>query len=264
MSRRHKNNVEEQSKPQQQAEPQGDGSPRGMRFSVSSTVLSKKLSSLIRVVKEKPPCIDNLAEEVCTAVFKALRSKDVEVDANWLKIPSKYLDSRAFSLLHEMGHCAMDEEPSAKKSKKGRPWLKRLIDKVEDSKVVSWFKTTLADAKQKAKEFYQDVTQFAVCFLKGIHEAFCPDDDPSGKLSHYHRMLVDPVAGITDIPSRETLSRHYRWFRDWRQAVTFEDCKAKREKRKHRIWERLIQWIKDFLLKLAPKYAAQPVCEVGI
>lgn len=253
MSRRHKENDIEQTKPHQ-AEPQrGDSMGKIMRFTVSSTSFTNNLSSLCHIITN--------------AVTNALKNEDIEIDDQWLKIPRKYLEpecSLCFGLRSLDGPPELTPHTEKKQSKRGRHWLKRLVDKVEDSTVVGWFKTTLNKAKEMVQELYQDVTQFAVCFLKGIHEAFCPDDDPYGKLSHYHRMLVNPDAEIPDIPSRETLSRYYRWYRDWREEVTFEDRKAKRMKRKHRIWERLIQWIKEFLLAMAPQYAAQPVYEVGI
>ena len=253
MSRRHKENDIEQTKPHQ-AEPQRDDSMgKIMRFTVSSSCLSNKISSLCHIITN--------------AVTNALKNEDIEIDDQWLKIPRKYLEpecSLCFGLRSLDGPPELTPHTEKEQRKRGRHWLQRLINKVEDSTVVGWFKTTLSKAKQMVQELYQDVTQFAVCFLKGIHEAFCPDDDPYGKLSHYHRMLVNPDAEIPDIPSRETLSRYYRWYKDWREEVTFEDRKAKRMKRKHRIWEKLIQWIKEFLLAMAPQYAAQPVYEVGI
>ena len=253
MSRRHKENDIEQTKPHQ-AEPQrGDSMGKIMRFTVSSTSFTNNLSSLCHIITN--------------AVTNALKNEDIEIDDQWLKIPRKYLEpecSLCFGLRSLDGPPELTPHTEKKQSKRGRHWLKRLVDKVEDSTVVGWFKTTLNKAKEMVQELYQDVTQFAVCFLKGIHEAFCPDDDPYGKLSHYHRMLVNPDAEIPDIPSRETLSRYYRWFKDWREEVTFEDRKAKRMKHKHRIWEKLIQWTTKILLQLAPQYAAQPVYEVGI
>ena len=81
----------------------------------------------------------------------------------WLKIPRRYFEESLSTIrLTALGQ----EPPPNEKRKKGRPWLKRLIDKVEDSKVVGWFKTTLHEAKEKCKELYQDITQVAVCFLK--------------------------------------------------------------------------------------------------
>ena len=229
MSRRHKENDIEQTKPHQ-AEPQrGDSMGKIMRFTVSSTSFTNNLSSLCHIITN--------------AVTNALKNEDIEIDDQWLKIPRKYLEpecSLCFGLRSLDGPPELTPHTEKKQSKRGRHWLKRLVDKVEDSTVVGWFKTTLNKAKEMVQELYQDVTQFAVCFLKGIHEAFCPDDDPYGKLSHYHRMLVNPDAEIPDIPSRETLSRYYRWFKDWREEVTFEDRKAKRMKHKHRIWEMLI------------------------
>jgi len=253
MSRRHKENDIEQTKPHQAESQRDDSMGKIMRFTVSSTSLKNKMSRLCHIISN--------------AVTDALKNEDIEIDDQWVKIPRRYLELKdflSFGLRSLDGPPELTPHTEKKQSKRGRHWLKRLVDKVEDSTVVGWFKTTLNKAKEMVQELYQNVTQFAVCFLKGIHEAFCPDDDPYGKLSHYHRMLVNPDAGIPDIPSRETLSRYYRWFRDWREEVTFEDRKAKRMKRKHRIWERLIQWIKEFLLAMAPQYAAQPVYEVGI
>lgn len=253
MSRRHKENDIEQTKPHQAESQRDDGMEIFSRLTVSSTNLTNKISSLCHIITN--------------AVTNALKNEDIEIDDQWVKIPRRYLelkDFRSFGLRSFDSPPELTPHTEKEQRKRGRHWLQRLINKVEDSTVVGWFKTTLSKAKQMVQELYQDVTQFAVCFLKGIHEAFCPDDDPYGKLSHYHRMLVNPDAEIPDIPSRETLSRHYRWFRDWREEVTYEDKKAKREKYKYRIWERLIQWIKKFLLAMAPQYAAQPVYEVGI
>ena len=253
MSRRHKENDIEQTKPHQAESRRDYGMEIFSHLTVSSTSLTNNLSSLCHIITN--------------AVTNALKNEDIEIDDQWVKIPRRYLELKDFL---SFGLRSFDSPPELtphtekEQRKRGRHWLQRLINKVEDSTVVGWFKTTLSKAKQMVQELYQDVTQFAVCFLKGIHEAFCPDDDPYGKLSHYHRMLVNPDAEIPDIPSRETLSRYYRWFRDWREEVTYEDKKAKREKYKYRIWERLIQWIKEFLLAMAPQYAAQPVYEVGI
>ena len=197
-------------------------------------------------------------DKIMNAIVKAFEKMDVEMDDKWLKIPRRYFEESLSTIrLTALGQ----EPPPNEKRNKGRPWLKRLIDKVEDSQVVGWFKTTLHEAKEKCKELYQDITQVAVCFLKGIHEFMAPDEDPYGKLSYYHRMLVKE---IPDIPSRETLSRHYRWFVNWKKAETYEDAKAKNKRHKHRIWERLIRWIKEFLMELAPQYAAQPIYGVGI
>ena len=198
-----------------------------------------------------------LVEQIAESIEKALSQREIEVDDKWVKIPRRYFEDSLFTIRLEEKQETCAEE----KRNKGRPWLKRLIDKVEDSQVVGWFKTTLHEAKEKCKELFQDITQVAVCFLKGIHEVMAPDEDPYGKMSHYHRLLAGE---IPKVPSRETLSRHYRWFVNWRKAVTYEDGKAKNERYKHWIWERLVQWIKVFLIKLAPQYVAQPIYGVGI
>ncbi len=253
MSRRHKENDIDSYKPQQ-AESHADGS---LRVQSDKDSTSKKQISGLSITRRFSTATDYLAKKITDSLRKAFLQREIEVDDKWVKIPRRYLEDYLSSInLKECQDTCAEE-----KRNKGRPWLKRLIAKVEDSKVVGWFKTTLHEAKRKCKELYQDITQVAVCFLKGIHEVMAPDEDPYGKLSHYHRMLAND---IPDMPSRETLSRHYRWFVNWKKAVTYEDGKAKNERHKHRIWERLVQWIKDFLIELAPQYAAQPIYGVGI
>ncbi len=254
MSRRHKENDIDTYKPQQ-AESHADGSLRVKRTSQrSASILNKLFTVTKRDSSENRFSLSKIAD----AIRAAFERKDVEVDDEWVKIPRRYFEESLSSIRLTL----FRHEPRSKeKRNKGRPWLKRLIDKVEDSQVVDWFKTTFHEAKQKCKELYQDFTQVAVCFLKGIHEAIAPDEDPYGKVSHYHRMLSEE---IPDVPSRETLSRQYRWFVNWKKAETYEDGKARNERHKHRIWERLVEWIKEFLLTLAPQYAAQPIYGVGI
>lgn len=256
MSRRHKEHDIDTHKPQQ-AESHVDGSDIVERLiKRSSRLIDKYLT--VTVTKRDGSKYPFSLSKIADAISKAFEKKDVEVDDDWVKIPRRYFEES----LPSIGRFSFGEEPrSEEKRNKGRPWLKRLIDKVEDSKVVDWFKTTLQEVKQKGKELYQNITQVAVCFLKGIHEFMAPDEDPYGKMSHYHRMLVKDIPGI---PSRETLSRQYRWFVNWKKAETYEDGKAKNERYRHRLWERLICWIKEFLLTLAPQYAAQPIYGVGI
>ena len=254
MSRRHKENDIETYKPQQ-AESHADGSPR-VQSDYDST--SNKLFSGLSIARRVSCATKFLAKILNESIEKAFSLGEIEVDDKWVKIPRRYFEEPLSSIRLT---AFRQKHPPEEKRKKGHPWLKRLIDKVEDSKVVGWFKTTLYEAQQRCEGLYQNITQVAVCFLKGIHEFMAPDEDPYGKMSHYHRMLVED---IPDIPSRETLSRHYRWFENWRKAETYEDGKAKNERHKHRIWERLVNWIKEFLIKLAPQYAAQPIYGVRI
>ena len=256
MSRRHKENDIETYKPHQ-AESHADGSPR-VQSDYDST--SNKLFSGLSITRRLSGAMKYLANRISESMGKAFSLGEIEVDDNWVKIPRRYFEEP----LSSIRLTALSQEPPPEKKRgKGHPLLKRLMDKVEDSYVVDLFKTTLHAAKQKCKEIYQDITQVAVCFLKGIHEFMAPDEDPYGKVSYFHRMLADDK-GIPDIPSRETLSRHYRWFVNWKKAETYEDGKAKNKRHKHRIWERLVEWIKKFLLTLAPQYAAQPIYGVGI
>lgn len=254
MSRRHKETGRTEDYKPQQAESHADGSPR-VPSDHDST--SDKLLSGLTITRRFSASMKYWGHLLSETIEKAFSSNEIEVDDKWVKIPRRYFDDSLSTIRLE----EYQESNAEEKRSKGRPWLKRLINKVEDSKVVGWFKTTLHEAKQKCKELYQGITQVAVCFLKGIHEVIAPEEDPYGKMSHYHRMLAEETPGI---PSRETLSRQYRWFVNWKKAETYEDGKAKNERHKHRIWERLVHWIIEFLKKLAPQYAAQPIYGVGI
>ena len=254
MSRRHKESEITDNNKSHQAESHADGSPRvtrslfsgfgGLKFSVTKRDGSKCGFSLSKVI---------------SAITSAFEKKAVEVDDKWVKIPRRYFDGVELS---PMGYIDCINErglhellPSEDKPRRGHPKLKQLINKFKDSKVVGWFKSAWAEAKSKAKEIYQGLTQMAVCFLRGIHLAFSSEgDDPYGKVSHYHQMLETE---IPELPSRKTISRNYKWFVEWKAQLRekYEDAKQKKERYKHWLWERLIEWIRQYLLELAPQYA---------
>ena len=234
MSRRHKENEINNNNTTQQVVSQADSHPEsasrdhhlfdGLKFTIGRR---KSLFSLDLVLK---------------AILKAFEQDQVVVDGKWVKIPrSCVMDSFT------------DEEVDKMTSKKGRPFIRRLFQKVEDNKLVGYFKETLHEAKEKCVELYENIAQFAVCFLKGSNKAFSPDDDPYGKLSHYHRILKPEVA---DLPTRKTLSNYLKWFVDWKPVATCikENIKEKKERLKHYRWERFIEWIQSHLLIIAPEY----------
>ena len=136
------------------------------------------------------------------------------------------------------------------KQKGGRPKVKQLLNTIADSKVVSCFKETLKTVKKKCKELFMGIAQYCVCFLKGIFRAFKPKEDPYGVISHYHRILDGKVEGL---PTRRTIQNHYNWFVGWKETMIMT-AKEKNELANHIIWEKLIKWICDHLLKLAPQF----------
>lgn len=254
MSRRNKEKEIADNNKSRQAESHADGSPRVNRslfsgFGVSNFTVTKRDGSKFGFSLNK----------VISAIKSAFEKKEVEVDDNWVKIPRRYFDDDVLSPSEFLGYISERglHEFSAQedKPKRGHPKLRQLINKFKDSEVVGWFKSACAEAKSKAKEIYQDLTQMSVCFLRSIHLAFSTeDDDPYGKVSHYHQMLENEIPGL---PSRETISRNYRWFVNWKALLSekYEDAKRKKERYKHWLWERLIEWIRQYLLELAPQYA---------
>lgn len=254
MSRRHKETETTNNNKSRQAESHADGSPRVKRslfsgFGVSNFTVTKRDGS---------KCSFSL-NKVISAITSAFEKKEVEVDDNWVKIPRQYFDDDVLSSPIFTG-CSVSKKirelfGQEDKPKRGHPRLKQLINKFKDCEVVGWFKSACAEAKSKAKEIYQDLTQMSVCFLRSIHLAFSSeDDDPYGKVSHYHQMLENEIPGL---PSRETISRNYRWFVSWKALLSekYDDAKHKKERYKHWLWERLIEWIRQYLLELAPQYA---------
>ncbi len=169
---------------------------------------------------------------------------EIRIDGENVIIPK-----RLFKTFFELIIPEMPQKEEAKR--KGRPKVKQLLSTVADNKVVTFFKDTLKAVKKKCKEMFDGLVQFCVCFLKGIFLVFSPNEDPYGKISHYHRMLVNKIDGI---PLRKTLNNNYKWYVEWKEAGV-ETTKEKAEKKKHRRWEKLIRWIYDHLINLAPEYA---------
>lgn len=183
-------------------------------------------------------------KKLMEVIGSAFMHRGIEIDDKWVKIP------RSFFKVH------LDETPPfeavlEEKSKRGRPLVKRLISKIADSEVVDYFKKTFKTVQKKCVELYEGISQFCVCFLKGIYNAFCPDDNPYGKISHYHRILDEALIGI---PARKTISNCYKWFVEWKTVYT-DTVKEKAEKAKHRLWMKLIELIHSYLLEIAPQYA---------
>lgn len=241
MSRRHKEHeIEEGYKPQ--AESQVDGSLKIVRH-------TKSMLEFLGTVMEKPKKLNALrkvAEEIAgiinASVTRAVKDQQIVVDDEWVKIPRSYFEDESFKT---------QEDKDVPKQGRGRRLLSRLINNVADSKIVKYAKDSYKAVKKKCVELYENTTQFASCFLKAVFEMFAPDDDPYGKLSYYHSLIEHELPGLK---GRKQLNNYYRWFVNWKPAVTYESPKAKIERFKHRLWEKLIDWICEYLQKIAPQY----------
>ena len=250
MSRRHKNDIIENYKPQR-TESHADGSPRvnsdsgstvkntivkGFRFTVSSTTLAGKLAALAKVVSS------------------SLQSISIDIDDEWIKFPRRQIEKVIGKSYLDYFREEANSQYEREEPKRGRNPIRRLINKISDSKVMEIFRNTWDDVKSKCVELYENVTQLSVCFLKSIHRAFAPDDDPYGKISHYHVMLERE---IPNFPTRKTLSNYYNWFVNWKPILFNESTKERKERHRHGIWKQLIEWIYYYLLDNYPEYAVQ-------
>ncbi len=239
MSRRHRQEVEKNYEPQQ-VESQGGGHPEKSRWSLGLSSVKKEFFGRMDFF-----CVEKIASALCAAFER----KEIEVDEHWFKIPRKLFESFPQPKIKADFD---NEEASNKKAEKGRPKIKRLFNCITDNKVVDLFKETLSAVKKEVVKLYKDITQYTVCFFKGSNQVFAPEDNPYGKLSHFHRVLDNE---IDELPSRKTISHYWNWFIDWKPVKGVEENpKDKREKNKHRLWENLIEWIIDHLLKVVPQY----------
>ena len=248
MSRRHKEKEIPINYKPQQAESQADVSQRVECLQVED-------DSILFDIKENK-CNDGkfrLSLSLMDAILKVFANQEFVVDKDWVKLPRSAFDDGWLKYFRKAANPSPEEEPK-KKRKKGRNPIKRLINKIADSKVVELFRETMDGVKEKCVELWMDITQYTVCFLQGIHKAFAPDEDPYGKITHYHNMLKDEVR---DLPSRKTIDFYIRWYENWRPIVFNELPKEKNERHKHGIWKQLIEWIFYYLQKIAPEYAVQ-------
>lgn len=258
MSRRHKeNDISNNYTTQQGSHEDSCQESHSRSFSV--------LSFVKRIVTIDNPKYDSLTESLGKALYRALgqaignvtlkafEKNKIVVDDDYVKIPRSFFDENlknSIDLEPYIDDATMDEcQPQ-----RGRPPIKRLFRTIEDSKVAKYFKKTLHAVQKKCMQLFENVAQFAVCFLHGSYKAFSPDDDPYGKLSHLYRVIKPE---IVNPPTLRTLNNYLAWFRDWRPVADGikENIKEKKERLKHKIWRQLIDWIYHYLLKIAPEYA---------
>lgn len=248
MSRRNREQETESNYEPHSVESHADGHSNNSRWTICS---SSFLNKLLTVTRTDSSAAHHLAEKLAVSfhqiVIEAFIDKKIEVDDKWVKIPRYYFEEESFSL--DMDNEVIEETTHGR----GRRLLSRLINTVSDRKIVSYVKCTYKAAKKFCSELIENTTQFCVCSLKALFKTFAPDDDPYQKVSHYHSMLEGEIPGLL---SRKTLSNYYRWFVDWRPPLTsFIGPKEKKDKFKHKLWERLIAWICNYLRKIAPQYA---------
>ena len=192
--------------------------------------------------------------KIVNSIMTAFTHHEIEVDDKWIMIPRSTFDELGDEWLQNYREMKDSESKESPKKKTGRNPIKSLFKKVTDSKVMEFFHDTLCEVKEKCMELYENITQYSVCFLHSIHKAFSPDEDPYGKLSHYHEMIKQD---IWDFPDRKTLSNYNNWFVNWKPVLINESPKEKNERHRHSIWQQLIEWIYYFLQKKAPEYAVQ-------
>lgn len=244
MSRRHRENEIEDNYRTNSVESRADDNPNthlsALKF--MDSILFKSKTSF-------GSSFSKLLDEITIA---ALFESKIEIDDEWVKIRRDVFTEEVQKYFRKYANQETEEEPP--KKKKGRNPIKRLFKKVADSKVVRFFHDTLDEVKEKCAELYNDMSQYCVCFLHGIHRAFAPDEDPYGKISHYYEMLKDVVV---DLPSRRTIAYYNNWYENWRPIIYNEQPKEKNERHKHGIWQQLIEWIYYYLQKIAPEYAVQ-------
>ena len=253
MSRRHRETETKENYKPQQAESQEDGSLREKRSFLRSASSLLKFS----VVKRDGSKDGFSLSKIVTAICKAFSKEEIEVDDKWVKIPRSAFDEQDNALLSKiLKRSEPQPEEKSKSSKRGANPIKRIFNKIADSKVMEFFHDAINNVKAKCVELYEGLTQFAICFLHGSHKAFAPDEDPYRKLSHFYKMVKSE---FRDIPTRKTFNNYKNWFVNWRPVLYNESPKEKNERKRHSLWRRLIEWISHYLIEIAPEYAVQPL-----
>lgn len=251
MSRRHKENeIKENYKPQQM-ESHTDGH---LRDTSNQDSASKKLFSGLTFTKRLTFSSTVVIEKIVSGVMKAFSNHEFELDDKWIKIPRSAFDELGDGWLLNYRKMKESKSEESPKKKAGRNPIKSLFKKVADNKVMEFFHDTLCEVKKKCMELYENITQYSICFLHGIHKAFSPGEDPYGKISHYHDMIKQD---IWDFPDRKTLNNYNNWFVNWKPVLFNESPKEKNERYRHSIWQQLIEWIYYYLQNKAPEYAVQ-------
>ncbi len=242
MSRRHRETeITTDSKPQQ-AEPQAGGRRGLSRFTYSASSL---LNKILTVTKRDETKDHFSLDKIMSAFIKAFTKEEVEVDEEWVKIPRKYLEELPNP--HDVYDTVEKLAP-----KRGRSRIKQIFQKISDSELVGYYHKAKAALIKTCAKLYESVTQYAVCFLQGSHQAFDPDDDPYGKMSHYHEILKSQEP---ELPTVRMLNNRMKWFVEFDPRQLGDGRKDRRERVKYRLWRQLMEWIRDFLKKEAPQYA---------
>ena len=157
MSRRHKEPDNKEHYEPEQMESHDDGH-LGEKSGKKSNEYSLfgGMNSLFSVTASKffsQRIVDKLVEKICTKVLDAFVSRSVEVDDLWVKIPRSAFDELGDGWLDSFRKQAnpQTEEPP-KESKRGAPRIKRLFNKIADSKVMKLFHKTWNEVQKKRAE----------------------------------------------------------------------------------------------------------------
>lgn len=138
-------------------------------------------------------------------------------------------------------------------SKRGRPIIKRLCEKISDSNVVKMIKKTHQELYHKSIKLCESLTKYLVCCLYSLFSiTFNNTETVYGKVKHFHR-IMSSVKGLK-IPSVRRLQQMLKWFMEWKEAV-IKTAKEMKEEITHRAWEELVEKIKRQFEILIPQYA---------
>lgn len=138
-------------------------------------------------------------------------------------------------------------------SKRGRPIIKRLCEKISDSNVVKMIKKTHQELYHKSIKLCESLTKYLVCCLYSLFSiTFNNTETVYGKVKHFHR-IMSSVKELK-IPSVRRLQQMLKWFMEWKEAV-IKTAKEMKEEITHRAWEELVEKIKRQFEILIPQYA---------
>ena len=136
----------------------------------------------------------------------------------------------------------IEESPEPAEKKGGRIRVKRLCSKFQDDELWEMY-DEICRATHEAAE---DIKKSLVCYFAAIFR-ICPDDNPEGKIEHFHRIFSKHMA----IPTSRTLRAGWEFLKKSVEYLVHEQIKEQAR------WRRLVDF---FVGEIQLRFLKLAVC----
>ena len=256
MSRRHPTPEELEKKKQSRvAASQGGGrhneSLTPSRRSASYLNILDKILIEVNNTKAKVSITDMTA-----AVAKAILKTECEKDS--------FLTESEMQLVVESSFCgylsdylSLQIEPDeVSKSPPGRKKKLRLCGLLENAAICKLFEKCHNFVEKLKNATYDIISQLVsfFCALADRIKIITKEDIGFGHVTCFYKIIQECFKDkLGKLPCLKSIQNGVRWFWDWSKMFRWKN--VKREREKHRLWERLYNIITDNILQLEPALA---------